>query len=306
MSAPVVLRQNFSDFRGADMLPALEEIFMSELQMHQSKRDLLFSYKSPNGGIWQYSEVHDMPLHSETAEGAEYSYQRPNQGASKTLAVSKYGLGASISDEMIRDAKFDVVADIIRKMARSGKESQEIQAMSILNNAFTSSVTADGQALCSTAHTLPSGATFANRPSTDLDLSRTSLDQLMSDFETNFVGDTGIIYTMKPKYLLVHTDSKRYAQELLGSEKQPDSDFNNINSLKDEGVQVISSPHITDTDSWFLLADKQDTGLVIVQDYPIQTKGWEDEDRDAVKYKSRYREKIGATNGYGIIGTTGA
>lgn len=306
MSAPVFLTSNYSDFYGTSMLPVLEEIFKSSLKQHPDLRPLLFRMRQAKHGLFQYSEQHDMPMHQEVPEGTSYSYQKPSQGANKTLQVVKMGLGASISDESIRDAKFDVVADIIRKMAKSGKESQIIQAMNVFNNAFTTETTADGLSICNTAHTLPSGRTFSNRPSTDVDLSRSALDQLCADFETNFIGDTGIKYTIKPKVLLVHSDSRRYAKELIGSDKKPDSMDNNINPLKDEGLMVVSSPHITDTDSWFLLADKEETGLTVVKDYGMQSKGWEDKDTDSVKYKSRYREKVGCLNAWGIIGTTGA
>lgn len=306
MSAPVFVRANYADLFGVDMLPALEELFKSELDRHPNRREMLFNMVKPQGGIYQYSELHDMPLHTQMSEGEEYSFQRPRAGANKTLEVQKWGLGASISDESIRDAKFDVVADVIRKMAKSGKESQEIAAMNVFNNAFTTETTADGLSLCNTAHTLPSGQTFSNRLATDADLSRSALRTMLSSFEKNFIGDTGIIYKMVPKILLVHTDERAYAQELVGSDKKPDSMDNNINTLKDEGLIVVASPHLTDTDAWFLLSAKEETGLKIVQDYGIQTKGWEDEDTDSVKYRSRYREKVGALHPYGIFGTTGA
>ena len=306
MSAPVVIRSNFSDFNGSTMLPALEDLFKSELELHPSKRDALFNMKKAQNGIYQYSEIHEMPLHSQVGEGTEYSYKSPNQGVDKTMAVVKYGLGASISDEMIRDNKFDMVAEIVKKMARSAKESQEIQAMSIFNGAFSTVTTADGQALCSTAHTLPSGLTFSNKLATDADLSQSSLGEVLSSFETAFILDNGAISRVVPKAILVHPSNKRYAKELTGSDLKPDTNNNNLNAFVEDQLVVLSSPHLTDTDAWFVLADKSETGLVIVEDYGIQTKGWEDMDRDSVKYKSRYREVIGATHAYGIIGTTGA
>lgn len=306
MSAPVFVTTNYSDFYGSGMLPVLQEIFKGELKMHESKREKLFRMRKSRNGLFQYSEIHDMPLHAQIPEGTQYSFNKPSQGADKTLQVVKFGLGASISDESIRDAKFDVVADIIRKMAKSASESREVQAMNIFNNAFTSETTADGQYICDTDHTLPSGRTFRNKLSAAADLSQSSLDSALSDCETEFVGDTGIIYSMKPKILLVHSDSRRYANELLGSDRKPDSMDNNLNSLKGEGIQVVSSAHLTDTDAWFLIADKEETGLTVVEDYGIQTKGWEDEDTDSVKYKSRFREKIGCMHPYGIFGSEGA
>src|SRR3990167_10195271 len=129
----------------------------------------------------------------------------------------KFGLGASISEEAIDDGKFDLVADIIRRMARSAKESQEISAMNIFNNGFSSELAADGLAVFHSAHLLPSGGTFRNRPSSYADLSVSSLETALTDFETQFVGDSGIVYRLMPKILLVHPSNKRLAKEPLGS-----------------------------------------------------------------------------------------
>jgi phage major head subunit gpT-like protein len=309
MSAPVFQRANFSDLFGSSMLPVLEELFRSELEMHPSRREQLFKVVPTDRDIYQSSELHDMPLFSAVAEGEEYSFQRPRQGANKTMVVNKYGLGFSISEEAVDDGKFDFISDAIRKMARSAKESQEIAAMNVINDAFGATNTADGQDLCSTAHTLPSGLTFRNRASTDADLSPSALDSALVDFETQFIGDSGIIYNVKPKVLLVHPSQKRYAMELIGSDLKADTMDNNMNSLKNDGLRVVSSPHLTDSDAWFLMSEPSETGLRIISRKGIETKaGGPDSGflTDSILYKSRYREVIGAVHAYGVWGTTGA
>lgn len=306
---PVALRNQYGDLYGSGMLPVLEELFRSEIEMHPSKREMLFKVVSHDRDIWQSSEVHDMDLFLEVPEGSDYSFRRPKQGASKTLSPVKYGLGFSISEEMVDDGKFDMIADMVRKLGRSAKESQEIQAMNVFNNGFSSETTADGQALYASAHTLPSGLTFRNKLSANSDLSTTSLDQALTDFETVFVGDSGIIYNIRPKYLVVAPANKKYAMELIGSDLKADSADNNINSLKQEGLMVVSSPHLTDSDAWFLQAAPAETGLRIISRKPIETKAAGPDVgfvSDSILYKSRYREKIGATHPYGSFGTPGA
>lgn len=305
MSAPVILKGNYSHFYGSAMLPAMEELFRWELSQAPSRREQFLQVKKIEGSIYQSSELADLPLFSSMSEGEDYSFQRPRQGSSKTLTPVKYGLGFSISEEAMEDGKVDFVADCVRKMAKSARESQEIQAMNLINNAFSGTTTADGVALCSTAHLNPSGGTFANRPSSDVDLSETSLQAALADFDTNFVGDSGIIYQPRPKVLLVHTDSVRYARELVGSDLKPDSADNNMNSLKSDGIMVVGSPHLTDTDAWFLMADKADTGLRVIVRKGIETKSNEEFDNDSLKYKSRYREIVGAIHPIGVWGTSG-
>jgi hypothetical protein len=309
MSSPVAFRSQYSHLFGADMLPVLEELFMMEAAQHPSRREQLFKVVPTDRDIYQSSEMHDLPLFNQISEGSEYSFQRAKQGASKTLSVDKWGLGFSVSEEWVDDGKFDLIGDLIRKLAKSGRESQEIQAMNIFNNGFGSETTADGVALFSTAHTLPSGGTFRNKPSSDADLSVSSLETALADFEQVFVGDSGIIEFYKPRILLVHPNSKRYAMELVGSDLKADTADNNMNSLKSDGLIVVSSPHLTDTDAWFLVGDKSDHGLRIVQRKPMETMADDGSNgfaTDSILYKARYREKIGALHAKAIYGSSGA
>ncbi len=305
----MLLRNNFSDLYGSSMLPVLEEMFWSEVATHPSRRSQLFKEVSTDRDIWQSSEVHDMPLFESVTEAQDYTFRRPLAGANKTMTINKYGLGFSISEEAVDDGKFDLVSDAIRKLAKSAKETQEIAAMNIFNNGFTSETTADSAYLFSTSHTLPSGLTFRNKPSSDADLSTSSLEAALIDFETQQIGDSGIIMNIKPKVLLVPPQLKRYAMELIGSELKADTPNNNMNSLSQDGLVVVSSPHLTDPDAWFLLAAPQETGLRIISRKPLETKASGPDVgfiNDSIYYKARYRETIGATHAYGVWGTTGA
>ncbi len=318
MSSPRFVRANYSDMFGSSMLPVLEEIFRSNLMQHPQRREQLFKVVSTDRDIWQSSELHDMPLLQQLSEGQEYSFEAPAQGASKTLSPAKFGLGFSISEEAVDDGKFAYIADAVAKLAKSARESQEIQAMAIFNNGFSSETTADGVALFSASHTLPSGGTIRNLLSTPSDLSRSSLETALIDFETCFVGDSGIIYKMEPKNIVCHPSNKRLAQEIIGSELSTATavnstngitNLNNMNSIKQEGLQVVSSPHLTDSDAWFLTAAPADTGLRVISRKPIETKAAGSDAgfiSDSILYKCRYREKIGAIHAYGVIGTSGA
>ena len=309
MAGPVAFQNQFGDLYGSSMLPVLEELFRMEYERHPSRRSQVFKTVSHDREIYQSTELHDMDLFSQMAEGEEYSFKRIKQGADKTLTIVKWGLGFSISEEMVDDGKFDLIADMVRKTARSGGESQEISAMNIINNGYGSTTTADGQPLFDSAHTLPSGGTFRNRLSANADLDKSSLEQALIDFEQVFVGDSGIIYRLVPKILLVSPNLKRYAKELVGSELQPDSANNNLNSLRDDNLMVMSSPHLTDTDQWQLLTMPEDHGLRIVVRKAMETMaaseavGWL---TDSILYKSRYREVIGALHPYGVFGSPGA
>ena len=129
MSAPRFIRDNYSDLYGPAMLPVLEEVFRFELQQHPSRREMLFEKKATQRDIWQSTAMHDLPLLQQVSEGQDYSFEATKQGNSKTLKPVKYGLGVSISEEAAEDGKFDEIADMIRKLAKSARESQEVVAL---------------------------------------------------------------------------------------------------------------------------------------------------------------------------------
>ena len=309
MSAPAMIRSQYGNLFGSNQLPVLEELIWMGYNMHPSKRDLLFKKVSTDRDLYQSSEIHDLELFSEVPEGSEYNFKRPKQGAAKTLTVVKYGLGFSISEEWIDDAKYEPMKQLAEKLGRSAKEAQEVSAMNIFNNGFSSETTSDAVAIFSSSHTLPSGGTFRNQLSSAADLSVTSLEQALLDYEVQFVGDTGIIYNIRPKYLVVHPSNKRYANELIGSDLKADSADNNMNSFKGEGLMVCSSPHLSDTDAWFSVSEPSENHLRIVSRKPFETKAAGPDvgfSSDAVFVKGRYREIIGCLRPEGLFGTAGA
>lgn len=313
MSAPVITRPNYADLYGAAMLPALQMLFNSELKRADSNRDRLFEKKRTDNQIWQYSELHDLALFEQVNEGSEYSFKADKAGSNKTLSVVKYGLGFSISEEAVADGQFDRIAQLSKKLAKSGMESQDIQAMNIFNNAFGSTTVADGLALCHTAHALPSGLTFRNKLATDSDLSESTLNSALVDVQSQYIGDSNIPYVPNMKYLLVPPDLRQTALRLVGSEHIPGSMNNDINTHKNEGLQVIVDRRLSDSDAWFLVASPNDgaegNGLCIVERESMQMKfagpdvGFK---TDSIYQKAKYREIIGALHPYGIFGTPGA
>jgi hypothetical protein len=306
---PAFLKSNFGDLYGSSMLPALEMVFRHELPMHEGIRSSLGNVKSTQRDIWQMTATHDIDLFSQVSEGEDYTFVTSKQGASKTLSILKYGLGISISEEAVNDGKFDELADLLKKLARSAQESREIAFVNLINNGYTTETTPDGVSIFNSAHTLPSGGTYSNVLAVASDLSESSLQTARYSFSTAFVGDTGIIYKMQPKKLLVHPANEAYAEELVGSNLKPDTNDNNLNSLLRHKIQVVSSPHLTDPDGWTLMGEKIDTGLVIIEREGIVTKAGGPAVgflNDSILYKSRYREALGCLHGYGMIGTQGA
>lgn len=310
MANPSALRANYADLYGVAMLPVLEELFRTAFEMHPQLRESIFKVVPHDRDIWQYTELHDMPQFSTVAEGADYTFNRPKQGYDKTLSPLKYGLGYSVSEETVDDGKFDMISDAIKKMGESARESQEQSAMNVFINGFSTQTVADGLALFHAAHTTPTGTyTFRNKLATDSDLSYSSLQTAIQDYGKQFIGDSGIRKNLRPKYLLVPQELKMYAKELLGSELKTDTNNNNMNSIKGEGIQLLVSPRLTDTNAWFLIGDSSENGLRVISRKPLETKAAAPDSvgflNDAIYYKARYREIVDAVHAYAIFGTPG-
>lgn len=97
--------------------------------------------------------------------------------------------------------------------------------------------------------------------------------------------------------------------ELVGSTNKADTADNNMNSLRQDNLMVVASPHLTDTDAWFVLGAPEDTGLRIISREPISTAASGPDvgfKTDSIFYKTSYRERIGVTHPYGIYGSAGA
>lgn len=314
MAAPSALRANYADLIGSAMLPVLEELFDSSYKQYEMKRDILFKKESTDTSIWQYTEIHDMPMFASVAEGADYSFSKPKQGYDKTVSVVKYGLGFSISEEAVDDGKFNFIADAVKKMGKSARESQEQAAMNILNNGFSSATVANGQPLFSSSHPTPTGTyTLRNQLSSPADLSESSLRTAVADFRKAFRGDSGIYNEIRAKYLVVPEELRLDAMAIVGSELRPGTaagySVNDINVLKGEGLVVVSSPLLTDADAWFLAADSSENGLRFIERKPLETKAAGADVgflNDAIYYKARYRQELAAVHPNGMFGTPGA
>ena len=307
MVTPVMLRGNYSALFGTTALPALESIFRTSLRMIPMQRNKLFSVTSTDRDIVQATEMGDLPGMIQIPEGTDYTFVAPRPGWNKTYIPQKFGLGFSISREMVDDAKWGVIGQMVGDLARSAAYSQEQAAMDIFNNGFTTVNTGGaGLSLFSSAQTLPSGLTFRNRPTVDVDLSQSSLDAALTDFSTQQVTDSGKILATRARILIVHPSQERYARELVGSTLKPDTNDNNLNAFLDDNLTVVTSALLTDPDAWFLSAAPGETGLQIIRRQGIRTESDESFVNDALLYKVSYREAIGFAHGYGVYGSPGA
>lgn len=195
-------------------------------------------------------------LASIKTEGGQVQYQDPQQGFQTEYVMETFAIGASVTMEMMMDEQYGYINQLPEMLARSMRQSQETDAANVLNRAFNSAFTgADGIELCSLAHLLVGGGTFANELATPADLDQTSLETALQDIKANFVDDQGLRILVRPTTLVVHPSFMFRAAKLLGTPQVTGSADNDINPLAALNIRLVVNPYLTDSDAWFVITD---------------------------------------------------
>jgi hypothetical protein len=250
-----------------------------------------------------YGDVPEKP------EGEEYQTDLIMQAWTKDVTPLEWGLMAEISETAEEDDLEDILSKKTRYLVFSMRQVQDKQAALVFTNGFTTQTTADGVALYSTAHLLKRGGTAKNRPTTDADLSVTSLAQAFIDLDTDTKIESGqIVRAATGFYLHVAPANRFNAMRILKSSLIPGEANNDINPMKDLDITVVVNPFLTaDTDAWFLVPKgKEENGLVYMERKPIhQPPAMTDPRTGSRLYKLRARmcwDSIDWRNSYGNTG----
>jgi len=243
----------------------------------------------------------------EKTEGTAATYDTIYQGISTSYTNKTYALGYEITEEAIEDNLHseDTFNKLPRALARSGEETVEITAANIFNNGF-STAGSDGVALFSASHPLLGGGTQANKPTTDADLSTASLTAGLTAIE-GFTDERGLKRPTKAVTLAIPTALWNTAEELIKSEYKPYVANNEVNAIQAKDLRYFVWHYLTDSDAWFLLADKQNTLLKFFwRVRPGALRKSTDFDSTNLKHLARMRFSVGYTHPMGTYGSSGA
>jgi len=140
------------------------------------------------------------------------------------------------------------------------KETEEVYAASILNNAttFNPQVVGDGVSLINTAHPTDAG-TIANQPSPDQSLNETSLLNAGILIRSTWKNNAGLKIHARGQKLVVPVGLEPIAARLFRSELRTGTGNNDINAVKEmeqsfkEGYMVYD--YLTSAFAWFVLTN---------------------------------------------------
>ena len=241
------------------------------------------------------------------AEGAMINYDSGREGFVSRYVHETVALAFAITEEAEEDGLYGSLgAKYARALARSMQHTKEIKGANIFNNATTTSLGGDGQALLDASHPLGGGGTASNILATPADLSETSLETLLVQISTA-VDDRSIPIALSGRKLAVPPQLVFIAERIIKSNLRPGTADNDINAMRNMGMipeGVVVNQRFTLPDQYFLLTDCPD-GMKHFVRSPIKKAVEGDFESGNLRYKCRERYSFGFTDWRGVYGSEG-
>jgi hypothetical protein len=237
-------------------------------------------------------------------ENDAVTYDQMVQGPSKSVTHTQYGRGYQVGWLASKDDLDGIISRNAPELGRSMRVSVQTTAADLWNNAFSTTLTADGQYLCDTDHTfLRGGSTWSNTPGS-VALGHATLENALINFRKikNFMGDPA---PMIPSTLLIPPDLEPIAHELLQSRMRHDT-TTHADSFLTGKLSVESWPFLSSTTAWWVLSPKNQLKVYWMWRIKPETSHGYDFDREAAKTKTLYACSTVAVDARGVYGTAGA
>lgn len=287
--------------------PGLHAIFGQNYKLYDNEFKALFEITNSNRAFEEellFSGFGNAPV---KAEGAAIQYDDTGEGWVARYNHETIALGFAITEEAMEDNLYEPIATRLTKaLARSMVNTKEVKAASIYNLAQDSSqLGGDGKVLLATDHPLRSGGTASNRPTNNVDLSQTSLENAFIDI-AGFTDDRGIPAAINARSLHIARQNWAVAKKLLGTQLDPESAQNTISAVYGMLPGGWSVNHrFTDPDAWFIRTDAPD-GLKHMVRKPVTTAMEGDFETGNVRYKARERYSFGWSDWRALYGSMGS
>src|SRR5665213_879014 len=213
---------------------------------------------------------------------------------------------------MMRYDQYNLFNRIPEQLAKSVRRTEETVVHNLINNGFSTAtnpnLTADGVSLFNTGHILvaQTGTTLNNTPTTAADFSQSALEQAYIDIG-RFVDDQNLPIVVEAQKLLVPVESQHLARKFLQTEYEVNSGNNTINPVSTSRMplELIVSPYVTDTDSWFIKTDVDD-GVIFQEVDPVMLDRDNEFDTKNLKFSAVRLFGVGSANYLGFYGSPGA
>ena len=250
--------------------------------------------------------IGDIP---EKPEGAQYTTDVIKVGHTKEFLHTEFGMMFETTQTALEDDRYDILADHAKWFMFSARVVQEKRAAILFNNGFGSETSPDGVSIFSSAHVLKGGGTARNILTTAADLSWTSLQQALVDWQRETKFEAGqFMQPVEDLILLVPPELEFTAAKIVSSTLLPGSADNDLNTIKTlRNISVVKNVYLTDTDAWFLLAANKSHGFCSYTRVPMSMESAMTDPRTRNRlYPIRFRQSWGNKWWQGSFGTAGA
>lgn len=242
-------------------------------------------------------ELGGLGLATEKAEGQALDVKELYEGFSVRYIPRKFGLVFQLTEELDEDGKYNgKYINAARRMKNSLYKTAEIDAINILARAANAAyVGGDQVPLASANHTIPGGGTFSNTLGTPLSPSRTALITMIQN-AFQIPGRDGIVDPHKITKVLFPPSQWGVWEGILGSEKTPENNNNEINAVYGMGIKPIMIPYWTNTTTnWAAITDADD-GLKFKWRRKPKARTWYDEMTEVINHGISARWARGWSN----------
>tara|TARA_R110000868_G_scaffold135772_2_gene348366 strand:- start:692 stop:1612 length:921 start_codon:yes stop_codon:yes gene_type:complete len=289
--------------------PGVFETWGQVYDKHATEYTDLYEVKSSDKAYEQAVQVTPFGLAPVKAQGGGITYDSEIQGTTSTFQHIAYALGYIVTFEELRDNQYKEVATRRAEgNAFSMQQTVENVAAFPYNNAFATTyfTTADGAALCSTAHVNATGGTYSNALSPAADLTEASLEDLCVQI-MGTQNDTGLLINIMPESLHIGRQEWYNANRILGSVLQSNTASNNINVLKATNAfpgGIKMNHYFSSAHAWFLRTNCPSGMTMFWRDEPMFDQD-NDFDTKNAKAASYMRFSVGCVDPRGIAGSNG-
>ena len=292
-----------------ELEPGLNALFGMEYDRYENEHAEIFDTESSDRAFEEEVLIVGFGNASVKSEGQGVEFDSASEGFTARYTHETVALAFSLTEEAVEDNLYDRLgARYTKALARSMAHTKQVKAAATLNNAFSSSFTGgDGVELCSTAHPLSGGGTFANEPSVAADLNETSLEDALISIST-FVDERNMIIALRGMKLIIPPQLQFIADRLLESTLRPGTADNDVNATRNMGMipdGYTVNHFLTDTDAFFIKTDSPN-GFKLFERSPLATSMEADFDTGNMRFKARERYSFGFSDPRCVFGSPGA
>jgi hypothetical protein len=289
------------------LLPGLRGV-EGKYEMIPSQYDKIFTKHDSKMALERTAEMRYLGYAQLKTEGGQTAFD--NNAGERYVYNQEHteiGLGYAITRKAIDDNLYKTqFAPSNLGLIESFQQTKEIYGANVLNTATTynSAVGGDGQALCSTAHTID-GGTVSNRATVDVDLNESTLLNAMIAIRTNFKDQAGLKVFARGRKLVIAPANEPVAIRLTKTELRPGTADNDVNAIMmtagglPEGYMV--NDFLTSAYPWFLLTNID--GLSYMERIKFETDMQVDFVTDNLLVKGYERYSFGYYNWRSIWGS---